>query len=47
MFEFISYCVVGACLLWNVGLVIILMVESAVDVAELEEICHQHAMKEW
>lgn len=47
MFELISYCVVGACLLWDIVLVIILMVESANDVAELDRICHQHAKKEW
>ncbi len=47
MIEIISYCILGGCLLWNVVLVIILMVESANDVAELDRICHQHTQKEW
>lgn len=47
MIELISYCIVGGCLVWTIGLAFYLCVESAQDVAELEEICHQHAMKEW
>ena len=47
MFELISYCIVGGCLLWTLGLVFYLCVESAQDVAELEEFCQQHARKEW
>lgn len=47
MFELISYCVVGGCLVWTIGLVLYLCIESAQDEQELEEICHQHAMKEW
>ena len=47
MIELISYCIIGGCLLWILGLVLYLCIESANDVAELEEICHQHAMKEW
>ena len=47
MFELISYCIVGGCLLWAIGLVFYLCIESAQDVAELEDICCQHARKEW
>ena len=47
MIELISYYVIGGCLVWTLGLVFYLCIESANDVAELEEICHQHAMKEW
>lgn len=47
MFELVSYCVVGGCLVWDLGLVFFLCIESSQDVEELEEICHQHAMKEW
>jgi len=47
MIELISYYIVGGCLVWIIGLVFYLCVESAQDVAELEEICHQHARKEW
>lgn len=47
MIELISYCVVGGCLVWTIGLVFYLCIESANDVAELEELCHQYAKKEW
>lgn len=47
MFELISYCIVGGCLLWTVGLMFYLCIESAQDEQELEEICHQHAKREW
>ena len=47
MIELISYCVVGGCLLWILGLVFLLCIESVQDEQELEEICLQHAMKEW
>ena len=47
MFELISYCIVGGCLLWDLGLMFYLCIESAQDEQELEEICHQHARKEW
>lgn len=45
MFELISYCIIGGCLLWNLGLVFYLCIESAQEEQELEEIYHQHAMK--
>ena len=47
MVELISYCVVGVCLLWTLGLMFYLCIESAQYEQELEEICYQHAMKEW
>ena len=47
MIEVILYCVIGGCLVWTLGLMFYLCVESANDVADLEDICHQHAMKEW
>lgn len=47
MFELISYCIVGGCIVWTLGLVLYLCIESAQDVAELEEICCQHERKEW
>ena len=47
MLELVSYCVVGGYIVWLIGLVFFLCIESANDVAELEEICYQHAMKEW
>lgn len=47
MIESISYCILGGCLLWTLGLMFYLCIESAQDVADLEEIYHRHAMKEW
>lgn len=45
MIELISYCIIGGCLVWTIGLVFFLCIESAQDEQELEEIYHQHAMK--
>ena len=47
MFELISYCIIGGCLIRNLGLVLYLFIENAQDEAELEEILRQHARKEW
>lgn len=47
MIELISYCVLGGCLLWTLGLVFYLCIESALDEAELEDMYHQHAKREW
>lgn len=43
MIELISYCVLGGCLLWTLGLMFYLCVESAIEEAEFEEIYRQHA----
>ena len=47
MIELISYCIIGGCLVWTLGLVFYLCIESAQGMAELEEICHRHAKREW
>ena len=47
MIELISYCIIGGCLIWDLGLVLYLYIEDAQEEAELEEILHQHARKEW
>ena len=47
MFELISYCIIGGCLIWTLGLVLYLCIESAQGMTELEEILRQHARKEW
>ena len=46
MIELISYCIIGSCLVWTLGLMFYLCVESAQYLAELEKICHEHARKE-
>ena len=47
MIELISYCIIGGCLIWNLGLVLYLCIEDAQEEAELEEILCRHARKEW
>ena len=47
MFELVSYCVIGGCLVWTLGLMFFLCIESAQGMAELEDILRQHARKEW
>ena len=47
MFELISYCIIGGCLVWTLGLVLYLCIEDVQDKAELEEILRRHARKEW
>ena len=47
MFELISYCIIGGCLIWDLGLVLYLCIENAQEEAELEEILRQHARREW
>ena len=47
MFELISYCIVGGCIVWTLGLVLYLCIESAINEAELEDICRRHERKEW
>ena len=47
MIELISYCVLGGCLVWNLGLMFYLCVESAQDEAKMEEVYRQHAKREW
>ena len=47
MIELISYCIVGGCLVWTIGLVFYLCIESAQDEEKLEDVYRQHARKEW
>lgn len=44
MFDLFIYCFLGLCIVWNVGLVIYMMFESAQDVRELENICNSHKL---
>ena len=37
MFELISYCVVGGCLLWTIGLVFYICIENDIDIKKLYE----------
>ena len=44
MFDLFIYCSLGLCIVWNFGLVIYMMFESAQDVRELENICNSHKL---
>ena len=45
MIELISYCIVGGCLLWTLGLVFYLCIERAQDEQELEEHELEHELE--
>ena len=47
MIELVSYCILGGCLLWTLGLIFYLCIESTIDEAELKDVCCQHTRKEW
>ena len=49
MIELISYCIIGGCLIWDLGLVLYLCIENAQEEAELEEILrrHRHLLAEY
>ena len=47
MIELISYCVLGGCLFWTIGLVLYLCFESVQDEAKLEDVYRRHRRKEW
>ena len=44
MFDLFIYCFLGLCVLWDIGLVIFMMFESAQDERELENICNSHKL---
>ena len=46
MFELFIYCSLGLCIVWDIGLVIYMMFESAQDVRELENICNSHKLSQ-
>ena len=46
MFDLIVYCFLGLCVLWDIGLVIYMMFESAQYVRELENICNSHKLSQ-
>ena len=44
MFELFIYRSLGLCIVWDIGLVIYMMFESAKYVRELENICNSHKL---
>ncbi len=47
MLDLIIYGFLALCITWDLGLMLYMLIESANDVQELEDICRQHARKEW
>ena len=47
MLDLIIYGFLALCITWDLGLMLYMLIESVQDVAELEDICCQHATREW
>ena len=47
MIELISYCILGLCFIWTLGLMLYMVIESSQDIDELEMEMATHAKREW
>lgn len=47
MIELISYCILGLCFVWTLGLMLYIVIESSQDIDELEMEMANHAKREW
>lgn len=47
MIELISYCILGLCLVWTLGLMLYMVIENNQDIDKLEEEMANHAKREW
>lgn len=45
MVELISYCILGLCLIWTLGLMLYIVIENSQDIAKLEMEMDTHAME--
>ena len=45
MIELISYCILGLCLVWTLGLMLYIVIENSQDIAKLEMEIDTHAME--
>lgn len=45
MIELISYCILGLCFVWTLGLMLYMVIESNQDIDELEMEMDTHAME--
>ena len=45
MIELISYCILGLCLVWTLGLMLYIVIENSQDIAKLEMEMDTHAME--
>ena len=47
MIELISYCILGLCLVWTLGLMLYMVIENNQDIDKLEMEMANHAKREW
>lgn len=47
MIELISYCILGLCLVWTLGLILYMVIENNQDIDKLEMEMDIHAKREW
>lgn len=47
MIELISYCILGLCLVWTLGLMLYIVIEDSQDSDKLEMEMAIHAEREW
>lgn len=47
MIELISYCILGLCLVWTLGLMLYMVIENNQDIDKLEMELANHAKREW
>ena len=45
MIELISYCILGLCLVWTLGLMLYIVIENSQDIDKLEMEIDTHAME--
>lgn len=45
MIELISYCILGLCLVWTLGLMLYIVIENSQDIAKLEMAIHAKRME--
>ena len=47
MIELISYCILGLCLVWTLGLMLYIVIENNQETNKLEMEIATHAKREW
>ena len=47
MIELISYCILGLCLVWTLGLMLYIVIENSQDIDKLEMEMDTHTKRKW
>ena len=47
MIELISYCILGLCFVWTLGLMLYMIIENNQDIDKLEAEMATHIKREW